>query len=189
MAQSMDSKSKNKCVKAALEVKAETDACLKGEISCPELQRRIYPRLRCIEALRRVTQNGDARKELDSSAEPESDLENNSDNCVDVVVKVEQFLLGSLRSLVERLRDAADPLNDLYVIGAQIFDDFQEVISEEEYDKLLVFREFAHQQAVLLDEDSHLETATAAELRRQIRDAASTYLFGARDFSARRSGQ
>ncbi len=172
----MDHRQKNGPSSDALQVKAVAEACLRGEIHCSEVHKRIFPHLRQIVSTRRLERDNKTQNEPDSSV-GRGIANNGTDNkLIQSFGAEEECLIQSLRLLVQRLGHIPDPLQEIYILASHVFEDFYDAISEEEYDKLLVFIELAHEEAQLVDEDRTLTTAAAHELRRQIQVAASNYL-------------
>ena len=173
---SMDNRQKNGPSANALQVKAVADGCLRGEIPCFEVHRRIFPHLCDIISARGSEQDNKAHDGPASSGKQGIANTDANHRLAQSFKADEECLIQSLRVLVQRLGVISDPLEEIYILGAQVFADFRLVISEEECDKLYIFQDLAHEEALLFDEDRSLTTAAAHELRRQIRDAVSNYL-------------
>lgn len=174
--QSIDTRVKPQNNSESLQIRAEADACLRGEISCNELQQRIYPRLRRIESACGQHQPSPKQGETQTSLQPTSEIEGAEKVPTKTGEQDQEYLIQSLRLLVQRLATIADPLREIYVLGAQVFEDFDGVIPSEDYERLSIFRDLAHDQALLVDEDSTLTSRKADDLRLQIRQAAADYL-------------
>jgi len=160
----------------SLQIAAEADACLRGEISFQELKMRIWPKLSEIAAARRMTQENETVHESGPPSKPESGQQSSDDSFAEESKSYEGHLVQSLKSMVQRLGASADPLLDIYILGGQVFDDFGGTISDREYEKLSVFRDLANEEAQLIDEDPSLKTPEADALRQKIREAVSNYL-------------
>ena len=160
----------------SLQIAAEADACLRGEISFQELKMRIWPKLSEIAAARRMAEGNEMIHESSPLSKPEAGQQSSDNSFAEESKSYEEHLVQSLKSLVQRLGASADPLLDIYILGGQVFDDFGGTVSDREYEKLSVFRDLANEQAQLIDEDPSLQTPAADSLRQQIRDAVANYL-------------
>jgi hypothetical protein len=167
----------------ALQVIAAAKACFKGEISLKEFQKLQWMKLNHIVSSWASDQENKAENKSTTSAEQLISVKRSNGFLGNEIAKCseadEKCLMQSARLLIQRLGQIADPLQEIYPLGAQIFDDLFEVISEKEYDKLFVFRLLADEETQVVDNAWPMMPTTTAEaddLRRQIRDAVSNYL-------------
>ena len=103
----------------SLQIAAEADACLRGEISFQELKMRIWPKLSEIAAARRMAEGNEMIHESSPLSKPEAGQQSSDNSFAEESKSYEEHLVQSLKSLVQRLGASADPLLDIYILGGQ----------------------------------------------------------------------
>jgi hypothetical protein len=88
----------------------------------------------------------------------------------------EQAIRSAVSNICRRLVDPdLDPVNDIYLVSL-VLEDFGEVMSEEEFDRVILLRDCGYDQCQLFDQDPSMASPEAHALRAKIRNAAIEYL-------------